>query len=151
VADIELQLPIASDVATIFAAMTTPAGLNTWWTLGCDGTPSLGAWYTLDFGPAHHWAGVVSRCEAPHAFEWTIGKSDNDWRGTRVGFVLHPMSHGGAHGATQGVRVEFYHRGWAASNAHFRGSAYCWATYLRLLKRWVERGEQVAYAERDSA
>jgi hypothetical protein len=72
-----------------------------------------------------------------------MGASDADWRGTRVGFTLHDTA--------EGVRVEFYHRGWATANAHFRVSAYCWAMYCRILRRWVERGEVVPYAERDGA
>jgi uncharacterized protein YndB with AHSA1/START domain len=87
-ADIERQFPIARDVQTVFAAMTTPAGLNAWWTQGCEGAPSIGAWYAFDFGLNAPCAGVVSKCEAPHAFEWTMEASDVDWRGSRVGFTL---------------------------------------------------------------
>lgn len=141
--DIVMSFPIDRDVTTVFDAMTSPSGLDTWWTLDSDGTPEMGAWYRFGFGPATQWSGVVTRCEAPHAFEWTMGDSDPDWQGTRVGVVLTETP--------TGVHVEFAHRGWRDANAHFRGSTYCWATYLRILKRALEHGDRVAYADRDRA
>lgn len=46
------------------------------------------------------------------------------------------------------AEVLFYHTGWKEANAHYRISAFCWAMYLRLLKRYVESGERVRYEER---
>ncbi|MCH8956850.1 SRPBCC domain-containing protein, partial [candidate division KSB1 bacterium] len=34
------------------------------------------------------------------------------------------------------------------ANEHYRVSCYCWAMYLRLLKRYVEHGETVPYEDR---
>ena len=34
------------------------------------------------------------------------------------------------------------------ANAHYRTSAFCWAMYLRLLKKYVETGEVVPYERR---
>jgi hypothetical protein len=36
----------------------------------------------------------------------------------------------------------------ARSNDHFRISCYCWPMYLRLLRRHIEHGEVVPYADR---
>ncbi len=141
--DIRLQLPIFVPAARVFGAMTQPDGLSAWWTLAARGVPALGETYDFDFGPSYQWTGRVSHCEHDVAFEWTMGTEDPDWAGTRVGFTLEPIE--------SGTRVEFYHRGWPEANAHFRGSSYCWATYLRLLKRYLEHGEFVPYAQRDSA
>jgi hypothetical protein len=44
--------------------------------------------------------------------------------------------------------VRFHHTGWPQSNDHYRISCYCWAMYLRLLKRNVERGEVVPFGQR---
>jgi hypothetical protein len=33
-------------------------------------------------------------------------------------------------------------------SAHYRTSSFCWAMYLRLLKRYVEHGEVVPYEKR---
>ncbi len=46
------------------------------------------------------------------------------------------------------TRVQFRHNGWPHVNEHFRVSSYCWALYLRLLRRHVELGETVPYEDR---
>jgi hypothetical protein len=57
-----------------------------------------------------------------------------------VGFELEE-----AGGETQ---VRFHHLGWPAANDHYRISCYCWAMYLRILKRYLEYGELVPYEKR---
>ena len=47
-----------------------------------------------------------------------------------------------------GTQVRFYHAGWNSVTEHFRISTYCWAMYLRILRRNLEFGEQVPYSER---
>jgi hypothetical protein len=86
---------------------------------------------------------VVTRCVLGREFELEMAVAQADWLATRVGLTLTE---------TEGVTtVRFAHRGWPETNEHFHISSYCWATYLRLLKRYVERGEVVAYEERDEA
>jgi hypothetical protein len=60
-----------------------------------------------------------------------------------VGFLLEEKA-----GVTE---VHFHHRGWPLANEHYKTSSYCWAMYLRLLKRHVERGELVPYEDRLNA
>jgi hypothetical protein len=66
-----------------------------------------------------------------------------DWIGTRVGFVLSEQN-----GSTN---VEFYHTGWNGKSEHFKISSYCWAMYLRLLRRYVELGEIIEFEKRNDA
>jgi hypothetical protein len=44
--------------------------------------------------------------------------------------------------------VHFYHEGWPQANEHFKISSFCWAMYLRILKRNIEKGELVPYEKR---
>ena len=44
--------------------------------------------------------------------------------------------------------VRFSHSGWRSENEHYRLSSYCWAMYLRLMRRFAEAGEQVPYDHR---
>jgi hypothetical protein len=44
--------------------------------------------------------------------------------------------------------VNFYHTGWPQKNEHYKISSYCWAMYLRILKRHLEYGESVPYEKR---
>jgi uncharacterized protein YndB with AHSA1/START domain len=140
VADIFHDIPIEASVAAVYAAISTPEGLDSWWTLRASGRAEPGAEFKLWFGREHDWRATVSRCEPGVAFEFLMGKSDDDWAGTRVGIELEERG-----GVTW---VRFHHTGWPAANEHFRVSNCCWAMYLRILRRWLEYGERVAYDDR---
>lgn len=141
--DILQDLPLRVPRGRAFAAVSTPAGLNSWWTEEAAGRPELGAAYALRFGPEYAWSAEVTRCAPDAEFELTLTRADADWLGTRVGFVLETR---GDH-----TWLRFRHAGWPAANEHYRVSAHCWALYLRLLRRAVECGEVVAYEDRLSA
>jgi Activator of Hsp90 ATPase homolog 1-like protein len=121
--------------------VSTPAGLDRWWTLTSKGSPDVGREWELFFGAAYDWRAQVSRSTRGREFELVMGKSDRDWTGTRVGFELSESSPG----VTQ---VRFHHSGWPEANDHYRTSSFCWAMYLRLLRLWLERGESVPYDRR---
>jgi hypothetical protein len=67
-------------------------------------------------------------------------KADADWHGTKVGFFVNEKA--------AKTEVGFYHTGWHENNEHYRIPSYCWAMYLRILKRYIEYGEQVPYEKR---
>lgn len=138
--DIFHTFPINTSPAKVFEAVSSPAGLDAWWTEKSTGTPATGNEYRLSFGPGYDWRATVRKCVPGEVFEFEIVRSDNDWNGTRVGFVLTKKN-----GTTQ---VEFYHIGWPEQNEHYRISSFCWAMYLRLLKRYLEFGESVPYNKR---
>lgn len=142
-ADIFHDFPINAPAQKVFQTVSTPAGLDAWWTKHSSGVPETGSEYDLWFGPEYSWRAVVSQCVAGRVFEFRITRSDDDWQGTLVGFSLDESD-----GVTQ---VRFHHTGWRETNAHFRISSFCWAMYLRLLKRYVEMGEVVSYEKRDNA
>lgn len=141
--DISHDFPIKASRGRVFQAVSTPTGLDTWWTKRSSGEPAEGAEYELWFGPEYDWRAVVSRYIPSTEFELKLTHAQKDWQGTRVGFVLEEND-----GVTQ---VRFHHAGWPEANDHYRGSCYCWAMYLRLLRRYVETGETVPYEDRDSA
>jgi len=141
-ADILHDFPIAADSRRVFDAVSASGGggLDGWWTIRSVGTPEVGSEYQLWFGPEYDWRAQVSRCEPLKHFELQLSKADDDWKGTRVGFELvedGPRTH-----------LRFRHVGWPTVNDHFRTSSYCWAMYLRVLRRWLEYGEEVPYERR---
>lgn len=138
--DILQDFPIQAPPQQVFEAIATPAGLDAWWTLRCTGRPARGEIYEFDFGPGYVWRGRVIACEAGRCLEWEMVEADADWTGSRVRFELEATA--------RGTQLRFSHHGWPGANAHFRTSGYCWAMYLRLLKRYVERGEIVPYGAR---
>jgi uncharacterized protein YndB with AHSA1/START domain len=139
-ADIVHDFPIMAPIEKVFAAISTPAGFDAWWTSTSSGHAEMGAEYQLGFGPGYDWVAVVTRCTENSEFELKLTKADKDWFGSRVGFSLASKP-----GLTQ---VRFHHTGWPDVNEHYRISCYCWAMYLRIMKRNVEVGEVVAFEDR---
>ena len=138
--DILLDLPIDAAVGRVFDAVSTPQGLESWWTVRAGGTPALGAEYALFFGPEYDWRATVTECVPARAFELEMVRADADWQGTRVGFRLD--------GRNDRTWLQFHHTGWPAVNEHYRISCSCWALYLRILRRHLEFGESVPYERR---
>ena len=138
--DIFHHFSIKASAKQVFQAVSTPTGLDAWWTKRASGRPEEGAEYTLWYGPGYEWHGVVSRCVQDKEFELEMIDAQGDWRGTHVGFLLDEHK-----GVTQ---VRFRHVGWREANEHYRVSCYCWAMYLRLLKRYAQCGEIVPYEDR---
>lgn len=138
--DILLDLPIAVPPSQVFPHVSTPVGLNAWWTDQCTGTPLLGSTYALSFPGGYDWRARVTQLEPDRSFELELVEAMPDWLGTRVGFLLTPTS--------EGTDLRFHHTGWTGATDHFRTTAYCWALYLRLLTRHATIGEVVPYADR---
>jgi len=138
--DILHDFPIDTSVSRVFSAITSPAGLDQWWTKRSAGKPVQGSDYQLGFGPNYEWRAKVVRSVPDGAFELEMTDADADWIGTRIGFELQQMK--------ESTQVRFHHTGWPTNNDHYRISCYCWAMYFRILKRHLEHGETVAYEDR---
>ena len=138
--DILHEFPVRAELKRVFEGISTPAGLDNWWTKRSAGSTGPGEVYDLDFGPGYDWRARVVRCDPDTEFEIEMISADADWTGTRVGFRLEERD-----GSTW---VSFRHTGWKEANRHFRISSFCWAMYLRVLVRFLELGETVKYEER---
>ncbi|HMA43615.1 MAG TPA: SRPBCC domain-containing protein [Gemmatimonadales bacterium] len=139
-ADIYHDLPIKAPPERVYAAVSTPQGLDAWWTKRSSGRPSEGMEYELWFGPEFDWRARVTRAAAPSDFELQLTRADPDWLDTRVRFRLERSG--------DATFVRFSHTGWPTPNEHWRISCYCWAMYLRILRRYLEHGEMVPYERR---
>ncbi|MBI4421190.1 MAG: SRPBCC domain-containing protein [Gemmatimonadetes bacterium] len=139
-ADIFHDFPINVTPARVFEAVSTPRGLDHWWTKTSSGKPVEGSEYQLFFGPKYDWRAKVTGCVTDRVFELQITRADDDWVGTRVGFEID--------GGTGPTQVRFHHTGWPSLNQHYRISCFCWAMYLRILRRHLEHGEAVPYEKR---
>ena len=125
------DLQIGAPAGLVFSAVSTPAGLNTWWTRDASGQAEAGEIFRLYFGDGYDWRAEVVACEPPHRFCLRMTSADADWLGTSVSFDLR--------GAGTATRLRFEHAGWAEASDHFRQSSFCWATYLETMKRQLER------------
>jgi uncharacterized protein YndB with AHSA1/START domain len=141
VADILQEFTVKASPDRVFDMFAKPEGLDRWWTKSSSGQPTTGAEYRLFFGPDYDWRAKVTRSVPGAAFELRMTDAHQDWCGTCVGCDLEPDGN-------SGTRVRFYHTGWPTQNDHWRISCYCWAMYLRLLRRYLEHGELVPYEQR---
>jgi uncharacterized protein YndB with AHSA1/START domain len=139
-ADILHDLFIAAPPAEVFRAVSTPAGLDAWWTLDSVGEARPGAAWRFGFGPDCQWRGEVTAFQDGGRIAWRMTEADADWTGTTVALEVEPTA--------GGTRLRFAHAGWAEVNAHYRTSSYCWAMYLRVLRLVLEGGPPVAYGDR---
>ena len=124
----------------VFGVLLSSEGLDAWWTLESKAEPALGGVYRLYFGEGYDWRGEVTRLDPDSCIEWTLTRAVDDWQGTRVRFELQA--------AKTGTSIRFTHEGWAEASDHYRISTFCWAMYLRLLKRYIQHEEVVAYVDR---
>lgn len=137
------RLAIRATPAVVFAAISLPTGLNAWWTKDCEGEPVPGASYRFFFSEDFDWTADVTDVDPQRLIEWRFTDAEPDWTGTRLRIVLE------ADGNT--TWVSFLHDGWKEDNEHFCHTSFCWAQYLRLLRRWIEDGTSVAYEKRGEA
>jgi len=140
VADIFHDFVIQAPIDRVFQAVSTPQGLDCWWTQKSAGEAAEGNELELYFGPGYDWRAKVTRSVAPSDLELEMVRADDDWKGTRVGFHLENRQ--------ESTQSRFYHTGWPHENEHWRVSCYCWAMYLRLLRRYLEHGEIAPYERR---
>lgn len=138
--DIFHYFHISAPASKVFENISTPNGFDKWWSENSSGKPVLGETFQFYFGPEYNWTAVVSKFIPDKEFELTMTNADQDWMGSKVGFRLADKN--------STTEVQFYHTGWKEDNEHYRISNYCWAMYLRLLKRHLEFGEFVPYADR---
>jgi uncharacterized protein YndB with AHSA1/START domain len=139
--DILHDFPIDAPPDEVFDAVSTAEGLDEWWTLSSCGTAREGEIFELDFGPGYRWRARVSHCRPGESFELEMVEALPDWMGTKVRFELEPAVGGG-------TQLRFAHVGWREASEHFRISSFCWAMYLRIMRRNIEQGETVAYERR---
>lgn len=140
-ADIIQEFTVRTGPPRVFHAMATPQGLTHWWTLSSTGKPQQGGEYQLTFGADCAWRARVTRYEPDAGFELEMIEAHPDWMHTRVGCELKPEG-------KESTRVLFYHTGWASEGQHWRMSCYCWAMYLRIMRRHLEYGDSVPYDRR---
>lgn len=58
----DLTIQVSPD--KVFDAITSPEGLNKWWTQKAEGQPKVGTIYQFYFAPEYDWRAKLIRCQA---------------------------------------------------------------------------------------
>ncbi len=120
----DVVLDTAPDKA--FAAFSTEAGLNSWWTDQCSADCRIGGTYDFLFDPDYHWSAEVIELNESKHITWHFTHANQDWTGTTLSFrLIH---------SNDKLLLRMEHTGWKTRNHHFRHCSYCWAQYLKKLK-----------------
>src|SRR5262249_40396113 len=71
-ADIFHDFLVKAPATKVFDAVSTPHGLDQWWTKRSSGEPKEGAEYELWFGPQYDWRAKVTKCvkDQPSSCRW---------------------------------------------------------------------------------
>lgn len=126
----------------IFSAFTTRKGLNAWWTKEAAGDLKIGGNYIFFFGSQWDWRAEVVDYRMNESIRFRMTEADSDWTGTELAFSIIEST------GSSSCLLRFEHTGWRERNDHFRRTSYCWALYLRCLKRYVENGIVTEYENR---
>ena len=137
--NINHQFPIAKDRKEVFKAISTPEGINMWWSRESSISDD-GKIIHLSFGPGYNWDFEITDLIQDSFIELKPILADSDWEQTTLSLRLEEKD-----GSTT---VYFNHENWPLENDHFRISSFCWAMYLRLLKKYIEEGTVVPYSQR---
>lgn len=139
-ADILHNVYIHESPQKVFHAISNGSEIEKWWTKRSTGTAIKGNIFNLFFSPEYDWTAELINVAENALCEWKVIKADVDWIDTIFGFRLSKQE--------DITLAEFYHKGWAETNEHFRRSSYCWAMYLYLLKQYVESGKITVFEQR---
>ncbi|WP_341227756.1 SRPBCC domain-containing protein [uncultured Arcticibacterium sp.] len=126
----------------VYRAISTPSDLENWWPLKCSGKPAFEELYNFNFTDEYNWYGKVVKAENAKAFYIKMTEADADWSPTTFGFDLEKTSEGYTY-------VEFWHKDWPALNRHLKYSSFCWASLLKDLRNYLERGTVVPFEDRE--
>ena len=134
--DIVHELTIAAEPQPIFDAVTTEAGIASWWTTDvaittADGAIE-GAQVTLGFDD--HQVVIelrVDTLDPPLLAHLTCVDGPEEWPGTQIAFRVEPLDAGGS-------VVRFWHGGWEYEDGVVPRVSFDWAMYLDRLRRAVE-------------
>lgn len=130
-----LATEVDASPETVFEAITTKRGLESFWTPDVDATPEAGA--SLRFGFEDAPADLdmtVSAFDPGRRVEWECGGPWPHWGGTRVEWKID---------AGDKTSVVFGQHGWSDDQpeSQFGSVALTWAMVMLALKSYVESGK----------
>ena len=153
--DIVHELTIAVPPAAVYEAITTQAGLASWWTTDCDARPEVDSIATFTFGPrgglsrsrvGHPGEDTVTLTmkvdllESPELVHWDCTGGPDEWVGTKIAYRVEGVDTDGDGEPDGGSLVRFWHGEWEFEDGLLPGASFQWAMDLDSLRRHLETG-----------
>jgi uncharacterized protein YndB with AHSA1/START domain len=133
-ADMHMQYAIAADQKTVYDAITTRAGLASWWTTRVEVPETVGGVVKASFPDMPMtWDLEILELIEPTRVVWRAIAGPPHWAGTTIVFELSQGEDGGS-------VLRFDHLGFSEVNDMFRIVTVGWAQVLGHLKVYAETG-----------
>jgi len=112
----------------VFEAISTPYGLDNWWTQRSSGKQEIGAVFNLFFTEEYNWFAEISILKHNEEVEFKMTKAMEEWLPTRFGFILKEEK-------PEVTSIQFYHKDWKDIYKKFRLASFCWANLPAQIKQ----------------
>lgn len=131
---IEHEIKIHSDVPTVYQALTTLQGLQSWHSAQAQGEMKLNGQFTMKGLDKPTFSWKITELKPNQSVTWECIQGPGDAVGTTVWFNLMKANDGQ-------VMVECSHEGWPGSEGNFRKCNTLWGMLLFHLKQFAETGK----------
>mgnify|MGYP004006818453 FL=1 len=132
-ANITHTITTSVDISEAMAAITTLAGLNSWWTKETTGDPTQGGVLAFRFG-GHGGPDMSVETVTEGEVIWKCISGPPEWLGTTIEFSF--LTNDGGDTA-----LYFTHRGWAEETPFHYHCSMKWASFMLSLKTYFDLGQ----------
>jgi uncharacterized protein YndB with AHSA1/START domain len=124
--------------STVYAALTTPDGVRSWWTAHANLDGKVGGAGEFRFYGGEKITRVrIDELEPPRRVSWTVVDSFRpEWIGTTIIFDLRPTE--------EGTELRFAQRGYPAADDNYAVCTSGWGIYFSRLPQHLETGGKLA-------
>lgn len=122
-----------SDAPSVYKAITTPEGIQGWWTTDCDVSTEIGGKHSFRFERMLFNSMEVTKLEPFKKVQWKCVEGWNEWQGTDVIFTL-------SENEDRGTDLLFEHKGLTPSLKCYKMCSQGWNKTLKSLKNYVDMG-----------
>jgi uncharacterized protein YndB with AHSA1/START domain len=137
--DIRHLVFIKSTPEKIYGAISTQAGIASWWSPHNNAMPQTGSIYRISFSGDYYKEIEISELLPGQKVVWKILDAHPEWLGTKVIFDIS-MSENSA-------ELRFSHNNWKEYTDMFGQCNHHWGIYLENLKVYAESGKPFALAD----
>jgi uncharacterized protein YndB with AHSA1/START domain len=132
--DILHEIVIDAPPEKVYGAITKTEELRSWWTADSTAGPEVGSVAVFKFAGGK----VVFRMRIDELVPgkrvvWTCLGEDEEWKGTRLTFDLHPAEEGG-------TDLRFTHAEWRSLDGYYAVCNTTWGELMYRLKEYLEGG-----------